>query len=206
MNNLLSAACAALIFACSAAAAEGPTGLGDLKLGMTKDQVEAISLESSAHLNSPLVPFEDKAPKAHEQRSLYQTTIKSPIDPNPLRASFVFTEGQLSAIHVYFDYDSQMLENAKEMIMSKYGDPKVADTMKEEQCILRNGANFKLKSGKLSYSWSESSPELGYVETTLLEDVMNSCTLTKYAGGAIKSKKLSIIRSAQEPEKQENPF
>jgi hypothetical protein len=206
MKRLIYTAWAVLSVACSIAVAKGPTGLGDLKLGMTKDQVEAISPESSVHFTSPLTPYKNKTSKSSGGPDVFTTTIQSPIDPNPLRGALMFTEGKLSSIHIFFEYDSKMLENAKAMITAKYGDPKITDAMTEEQCINRNGTNYKLKSGKVEYSWVDTSPELGYVETTLLEDVMDSCTLTRYAGGAIKSKKMVITRSAPEPPKQENPF
>ncbi|TCG02883.1 hypothetical protein BZM27_52555 [Paraburkholderia steynii] len=53
------------------------------------------------------------------------------------------------------DLDDSQFEQVKSQLVAKYGAGKLDDGMKDEQCLYRNGANFKVTSGTKTTQWRQ---------------------------------------------------
>lgn len=84
---------------------------------------------------------------------------------------------------VSLDPSTNILERIAAQIVEKYGAGKVEDTRKEEQCIYKNGANFKVMSGAVFTDWSEEFSAKERVETRLTDVSMESCPSNLRTGG-----------------------
>lgn len=206
MIRLALTASAFLYLASLSALAAGPTGIGDLKLGMTHEQLEAVSSDSVVYLTTPLAPLQSKHYKHVPGVDVFTAMVQTPFDPSPLHGAFKFTDGSLISISISLKNESNAFDVAKGMLSEKYGEARVVDEMNEEQCVLRNGANYKVQYGKLAYSWWSEPSDVGYVETQLVQSIMDGCAISRVAGGAIESKSVVITRHDQKPEKPANPF
>jgi hypothetical protein len=206
MLRLALAAFIVISTASSTALANGPVGIGELKLGMTREQLDGINSDSVVHLTAPLAPLESKHYKHVPGVDVFTAMVKTPFDGSPLHGAFKFTSGRLISVSISLTYDSPGFETAREMIAARYGDPSTTDSTSEEQCVLRTGANYKVRNGKVIHSWWSESEEIGYVETQLVDNVLDGCSISRLGGGAIKSKSLVISRHDKKPKAPDNPF
>ena len=186
--------------------AKGPVGIGKLEIGASRSAVEALTPSDGAYLNSPLKPYEYKhsSPVAGEDK--FNTTIASPLSDEPLEAVLTFVGDQLQSIYVDLGDSNRIVDSVKALIASKYGEPKVDNTMKEEQCLYKGGQNFKVSSGTIRYSWKQDRPKAEAISAWVSDTVIDICPSNlRYAMGAIKSKSLNI--GIAKPEKPVvNPF
>jgi len=206
MFRLAPAAGVLLLLASLSALATGPTGIGELRLAMTREQLEAVSPDSVVHLTAPLAPLQSKHYKHVPGVDVFTSTVQTPFDQNPLHGAFKFTEGTLLSISISLKNESNAFDLAKDMLSAKYGEARVTDAMKEQQCVLRNGANYKVRHGKVAYLWWSEPSDVGYVETQLVQSIVDGCAISRVAGGAIESRSLIITRHDQKPEEPANPF
>jgi hypothetical protein len=200
MKRLIALASCTLAFSFQAIA-QGPTGLGALKLGMSKEAVESLQPSEGVYLNSPMTPYQygNSAPK--EGLEKFDAFLVIPLSPDPLAMVLTFEAAQLTELYITLTDSSNTLERVKAQIAEKYGPGKIEDTMKEEQCIYRGGANFKLSSGVLSTTWTEEYSQLVRIETKLSDIVLATCPSNlRYSIGPIKLKSMTIrkVRSAGE--------
>lgn len=183
-----------MLLSCGWAIAKGPTGFGSLKLGMAREAVEALQASDSVHLAAPLTPYQYKnaTPKPGEDK--YDAQLVTPLSPQPLKAVLTFESERLTALYLNLDTENNVLEVVKNQITEKYGSPKVDDSMKEEQCIYKNGSNFKLSSGAISHKWLEETPGAAPIETSLSDVVVAMCPSNLRYGsiGPIKLRSLSV--------------
>lgn len=192
----------------SAAWAAGPTGFGSIKIGMSKEAVEGLSQSEGVRLQAPLVPFEyrrEQTPVPGVDK--FTGLIISPMSENPLKTEFNFRDGFLLSFNVSLEREA-ILTKLRKQISEKYGDPRTVDDMKEEQCVYRNGSNFKIKSGIVSNHWEEGSGS-SRVETVLSTFVFDICPSSLRYGsvGGTTFHSLRIGSSAaQEKKKEENLF
>lgn len=193
----------------AAAVAKGPTGLGTIKLGMSKEEIEAIPASEDVRLEGTMTPYQYKnqAPKPGVEK--FDAALVTPLTTAPLKAVLTFEEGRLTGLYVSIDDASGLLERLAKHISERYGPGKVEDSRKEEQCIYKNGANFKLTSGVVRTQWTEEAGTTERIETSLSDIVVDVCPSNlRYGGiGAVKLKSLNIqkVKSAQEP-KSKNLF
>lgn len=191
------------------ASAKGPTGIGALKIGMSKEAVDALISNDGVYLSAPMTPYEYKNSSPIPNEDRFNALLISMISAKPLEAVLTFSGNALKSIFVTLETSSSMLEEVKGQISSKYGEPKVENSMKEEQCIYKNGANFKISTGDISYKWLLSQPKGEKIETSLSELVYETCPSNlRYSSiGAIKIQTLSIrIANDKLDNKAANPF
>ena len=186
--------------------AKGPIGIGKLEIGAKRSVVEALAPGDGVHLSSPLSPYEYKYSSPISGEDKFNTTIVSPLSEEPLKAVLTFVGDQLQSIYVDLGDSNRIVDSAKALIASKYGEPKVDNTMKEEQCLYKGGQNFKVSSGTIRYSWKQDRPNTDAIAASISDTVIDSCPSNlRYAMGAIKSKSLDI--GIAKPEKSvANPF
>lgn len=157
------------------AMAQGPTGFSALKLGMTKETIESLQVSQGVHLNSPMTAYQYKNGAPKEGVDKFNARLATPLSSEPVDAVLTFESSQLTELYINIPESSNMLERIKAQITEKYGAGKEENTMKEEQCIYKNGANFKLSSGALSTTWTETSSRTELIETNLSDIVIATC-------------------------------
>lgn len=186
--------------------AKGPIGIGKLEIGLPRSAVEALSQSDGVHLESPLEPYEYKHSSPVPGEDKFKTKIVSPLSDQPQEAILTFVGGQLESIYLELGESNRIVDSVKALITSKYGEPKVDNTMKEEQCIYKGGQNFKVSSGAIRYEWKQDRPNAAAVAASLSDVVMDMCPSNlRYAIGAIRLKSLTI--GIAKPEKPvANPF
>lgn len=186
--------------------AKGPVGIGKLEIGISRSAVESLTSSDGVHLNSPLKPYEYKYSSPTPGEDKFDTTIVSPLSDEPLDAVLTFVGDQLHSIYVDLGDSARIVDSVKALIAVKYGEPKVDNSMKEEQCLYKGGQNFKISSGTIRYSWRQERPKAEAVAASIADSVIDICPSNlRYAMGAIKSKSLSI--GIAKPEKPvANPF
>ena len=166
----------------------GPVGIGPLKIGMTVDQINALSVSdgvyllSGMQLSAPVDPEMLKrlgvklAPVVGER---YEGDLVVPFSENPVKSKLIIYEGKLASVYVRLD-GKGLTDKVTDQITDKYGSGKVDDRLEEELCIYKNGANYKLKSGAYYNNWSQSvssGPEIktkiGYYHIQICRDITN---------------------------------
>jgi hypothetical protein len=189
----------------TASLAAGPLGIGDLKLGMTQPQIEA--LKGPVRLSSPLTKWEpskpeDYAPKPGELK--LEGMLINPVSGTG-EVVLTLTNGRLSSLFLKLN-DETKLRTAKSLIEGKYGSPQIDNRQKDEQCIYKSGNSFSLKNGRISYEWEQPYGG-GVVTTRLSEYLINICPSNlRYATlGGISIRSLSIDYS-QKSQRELNPF
>ncbi len=163
------------------ALASGPTGIGALKIGMSKEAVEALQRSDGVYLSGPLTPRQDKyyTPKPGEDE--FETYIGTPLSTESLEATLTFRGGKLESIEISLGGTAEIFEQVMAQITEKYGPGKVDDKIKGKQCIYTNGANykngatFKKISGNVVTKWIEDLPGSVQIETRLLHDLFDTC-------------------------------
>lgn len=185
--------------------AAGPLGIGGLKLGLTRPQVEA--LKGPVELASPLAEWKPAKPEDYKPAPgelKLEGMLNNPVTGNS-KTTLTFNNGRLSYISLDLD-DEADLNAAKNLIGGKYGPPKVDNRQKDEQCIYRNGNSFMLKNGMITYKWSQSHGG-GVVTTSIWEMLVNICPSNLRYGttGGISVRLLSIGYGAK-PAQASNPF
>ncbi|MGE0358432.1 MAG: hypothetical protein AB7P08_16120 [Burkholderiales bacterium] len=193
--------CSCLILSVSlAAAADGPTGYGPLKLGIAKEAVEALQAADGVFLSSPMKPYVYRAgtPKPGEDK--FDAMVMTPIAPTALESTLTFKGGVLTGFSFTFADEGQFAR-AKSQLVEKFGAGTVDDKMKEEQCIYKGGANFKKKSGSHTTIWSQQSGS-DVIDTKLWQFTIDHCPGNlRYATPAAHIWMLMINTKDQEAEK-----
>lgn len=186
--------------------AKGPIGIGKLEIGASRSAVEALSQSDGVYLDSPLEPYEYKHSSPVPGEDQFTTKIVSPLSDQPQEAVLTFVEGKLQSIYVKLGDSDRIVDSVKALIGSKYGEPKVDNSMKEKQCVYKGGQNFKISSGAINYVWKQDRPNAAAVTAMVSDVVIDVCPSNlRYAMGAFKSKSLSI--AVAKPEKPvANPF
>lgn len=196
----------ALALAPIACFAKGPVGIGKLEVGVSRSAVEGLSPSDGVYLASPLEPYEYKHSTPVSGEDKFNAKIVSPLSDQPQEAVLTFVAGQLQSINIDLGDSNRIVDGVKSLITSKYGEPKVDNSMKEEQCVYKGGQNFKVSSGAIRYEWKQDRPNAEAVTASLSDVVMDMCPSNlRYAIGAIKVKSLTI--GIAKPEKPVvNPF
>jgi len=153
----------------------GPNSFGPLKIGMTKEAVEGLAEKDGIYLATPMSPYVYKYSSATEGIDKFDTKLNSPLTNQPLDAVLSFRENALQTIYISFKESVTVFEKVKEQISEKYGVGKQENTRKEEQCIYKNGANFKITTGMISQTWVDIISQSEQFETKLSDYLYSSC-------------------------------
>lgn len=201
--QLLASALAIVPITCIAG---GPICVGKLEIGASRSVVEALVPGDGVYLSSPLEPYEYKHSSPVSGEDKFNTKIVSPLSDQPLEAVLTFAGGQLQSMNIDLGDSGRMVDSVKALITSKYGEPKVDNSMKEEQCLYKGGQNFKISSGAIRYLWTQDRKNAEPVTASVSDVVLDICPSNlRYAIGPIKSKSLNI--GIAKPEKPvANPF
>jgi len=160
------------IVAQAAPAPTGPFGIGPLKMGMTREAVEALGPTDGVWLAQPLIQ-ETPTVNLPENEYQFKAQLTTPLDPNINDGTFFFIDDKLTALTV--NLTPQAFERVRAEITQKYGPgiPKTDNT--EEQCVYHNGANFKVTSGTVSNKWSLVVSPVDTIQTSLMQYTINRC-------------------------------
>ena len=193
MNRILLTIVAS-IFPILSVYAKGPTGLGSLQIGMSKSAIENLQATNGVHLTSAMTPFDYKnTPPSRPDEEIFDTFISTPLDSKPLKAALTFKNSILISINLTINPSTNTLETVKNQIKEKYGTGKIDDSRKEEQCIYKNGANFKIMSGSIYTTWIEELSQTEQIKTTLIDVSIETCPSNLRAGGTDPIKIQSLI-------------
>ena len=174
MNRILLTIVAS-IFPILSVYAKGPTGLGSLQIGMSKSAVENLQVTNGVHLTSAMTPYDYKNTPPSPGEEIFDTFISTPLDSKPLKAVLTFKNSILISISLTINPSTNTLEKVKNQIKEKYGTGKIDDSRKEEQCIYKNGANFKIMSGSIYTTWIEELSQTEQIKTTLIDVSIETC-------------------------------
>lgn len=153
----------------------GPLGIGNIKVGMSKAEVEAIPAEDLVALTAPMTPAKLKK-EAQPGEETFESKIKMPGADSSLSTMLTFNAGKLVSIQVNTDQSSDaFLEGLEKQVSDKYGSPTVKDSRTEENCIYRNGSNFKISKGEITKRWTTSLEGMGVIETSLWHLKIANC-------------------------------
>ena len=88
---------------------------------------------------------------------------------------------------------------ALNQIAEKYNQGAIKDERKEEQCIYKNGANFKITTGTVATTWRQALPSGEAIETRLSEFKFDMCPSNLRYGsvGGTELKSLTIRKVEQ---------
>jgi hypothetical protein len=207
--NMKNLATIALLALSLPALAEGPTGIGKLELGLAKEEVQALSDPEEVRLDGPMTPFEypkaaiakfGQRPKGEE---VFKARLRTSLAEAPLEATLSFEGGYLTGLHISFAGSLGTFERASKQITEKYGAGKIVDNRKEEHCIYKNGANFKLTSGYVETIWVEETSPTDGIQTTLTDASGETCPSDlRYTSPSSKYRSLSIKRVNTEGEQK----
>lgn len=180
----------------------GPNSFGPLKIGMNKEAVESLTEKDSIYLATPMSPYVYKYSTATEGIDKFDAKLNSPLSSQPLEAVLSFKEDALQTIYISFKESVTVFEKVKAQISEKYGVGKQENTRKEEQCIYKNGANFKITTGTISQTWVDVISQTEQYETKISDYLYSSCPSNLRYGsvGEINLRSLTIDKKTVAPE------
>jgi hypothetical protein len=182
----------------------GPTGIGSIKLGMTKEAVLALSVDEPVRIVGELTPTVEKtAPAAGVER--FDGAIALPHATEPTKITLTLKDGVLHAITLMADGEDQTLERLAKQVAERYGAGKIQDSRKEEQCIYRNGNSFTLKRGVVATLWSTAAEEGKIVATSFAELDFSMCPSDLRYGTTLRMKVKSLSIRLTEDESSVAP-
>jgi hypothetical protein len=155
----------------------GPSGFGPFRIGMRKDEVEVIK-DGAVALISPLVLIDfSKMPerKPPEGEDVFKSNLKTPYSDNFLRSEFRFKHGILTSVNVAFEHNENTRDYLKSQIQEKYGPPVEKNERQEEQCLFKNGTNFKITPGVIRNTWTTNGGPGTIFVTTITDLLLESC-------------------------------
>lgn len=157
----------------------GPIGLGPLKIGMSKEALEGLSENDGIYLTAPLVvePYSLKRSASLSAEAsnqvLYESLVMTPLSKDSRRLLVSIENNKVRTISI--SLDDELFKMVQEQITAKYKAGNVRDTRKEEQCIYKNGSNFKKISGSYDLSWVEPISDTEEVITYIIDSVFDVC-------------------------------
>jgi hypothetical protein len=172
--------------------ATGPSGVGSLKLGMTREAIMALGLDEPVRVVGELTPAESKTPPPPGVER-FRATITLPLANQSAKSTLSFKDGVLQAIGI--DGSDDLLEALARQVANRYGPGTIKDERKDEQCIYRNGNSFTLKSGMVSTVWSTPLDGDKTAETQFLDIEISTCPSNLRYGSVapIKLKAFEIV-------------
>ncbi|WP_321902048.1 hypothetical protein [Paraburkholderia tropica] len=137
----------------------------------------------------------------------YRARMRTPLDTDDSTpVSFSFVDGKLIGFSV--ELDDSHFARAMTQIVDKYGKGELADDRKDEQCLYRNGANFKVNWGALSHRWTQRISDNTVIQTSATEFTVAMCP-PSLDGPALEpstSHHISFDEIVSAPKPTSNPF
>jgi hypothetical protein len=178
----------------------GPVGFGPIKFDMSKEELEALPADDGVYLAAPLTIQDTKNFKPKEGTVWYDGQLKIPQAPSPVKSTFVFENGKMT----FFTMELHEItwDFMQKQIAEKYGVGEVQDNQKEEQCIYKNGSNFKLVNGIKSVKWRQVTSPTEQITTSASDMQIAMCPSS--LRDPMFSSKTKSISFSREPIKREN--
>jgi len=172
----------------------GPTGIGPLQIGMSKDDVINLQESDGVYLTAPLSNYESKYYKPVAGIDKFSTKIILPNSSTPVNFVLSFSLNKLTEIEVDFENSPYLYEKLKDQIAEKYTQGVFKDGRVEEQCVYRNGANFKINSGSFGTTWTQVIGTSDAIETRAYTHKVDMCPSSLRYGsvGGVELKTLTI--------------
>ena len=160
---------------------------------MSKSAVENLQVTNGVHLTSAMTPYDYKNTPPSPGEEIFDTFISTPLDSKPLKAVLTFKNSILISISLTINPSTNTLEKVKNQIKEKYGTGEIDDSRKEEQCIYKNGANFKIMSGSVYTTWIEELSQTEKIKTILMDVSIETCPSNLRTGHTDPIKVQSLI-------------
>lgn len=187
------------------AKATGPVGFGPITFDLTKEELEALPTGDNVYLTAPLTIKDMKNVKLKEGVVWYEGQLKIPQSTSPIKSTFAFENGKMT----YFSLEPHEItwDFMQNQIAEKYGPGEVKDDQKEEQCIYKNGSNFKLINGIKSISWHQISSATEQITTSVTDMQFAICPASlRDTMFSSKTKSISFSRALIKTENSKNLF
>jgi hypothetical protein len=174
--------------------AKGPTSFGAVKIGMAKEAIEALQVSDGVYLAAPMTTYASKYDTPREGSGMFNASLSTPLSSKPMRAVLGFKADRLTYLHFDFSESITDFQRVAAQISEKYGPGIIDDNRKEEQCIYKNGANFKITSGKVLSTWSENISNSERIETQISDVSIEICpsNLRNESVGGIQMRTITI--------------
>lgn len=172
----------------------GPVGLGPIKISMQMDAITQLQEADGVYLTEPLSAYENKYYTPKPGIDKYAAKIIIPNASKPLESVLTFSGNQLTEIYLNFENSPYLYDKVKDQIIEKYNQGTIKDERKEEQCIYKNGANFKITTGTIATTWRQELPAGEAIETRLSNFKFDMCPSNLRYGsvGGTELKSLTI--------------
>lgn len=169
----------------------GPVSFGPIKFDMSKEELEALPAGDSVYLAAPLTVKEMKNFEPKEGTVWYEGQLKVPLSASPVKSTFVFANGKMT----FFSMDLHEItwESMRKQVAEKYGAGELNDDQKEEQCIYKNGSNFKILNGTKSVTWRQAISPTEQITTSASDMQFAICPSSlRYPMISSKTKSISF--------------
>ncbi|MDH1253062.1 hypothetical protein N5C67_10395 [Comamonas thiooxydans] len=153
----------------------GPLGIGELKIGMSKVAVDQLNPLNNVYLDGELTQKFPDYRKMAPGEELYEGRLKTALASQSFRVFLTYQDGLLVEMSVSSDGHGTPIKTMADQVQAKYGDGTFKNEMKEEQCVYRNGAAFKIDQGKTARTWVQKTSDVDSVSTEFSVNVMDMC-------------------------------
>lgn len=143
----------------------GPVGIGSLKLGMSKPEVEALK-DGDAHVVSRLHRLFNKKSESIPGVDRYVSKLVLPISSEPVSLSLTFKDDLLIGISVFSRAQNSVITDFSNEVLANYGEGVASDSTHLNPCGALNGESISAKSGDISKVWTQKSAGNSTIQTT----------------------------------------
>ena len=188
----------------------GPNGFGSIKIGMTKDAIEQLTEKDGVYLASPMTGYVYKYGSPVEGFDKFDAKIITPLSSERISIVLTFKADELVSLSISFEGIPGGYERSKAQITEKYGPGKEVNNRKEEQCIYKNGANFKVTNGSIISTWIDEISKDERIETRMNDWILNICPSNlRYSSvgeSGVKSISIQKLQNSKEADKAKSLF
>jgi hypothetical protein len=177
---------------------------------MSRDAIVQLTDKDGVYLSSPMTPYIYRYGGQVEGVDQFDAKITTPLSVQPFSIILAFKGDELISLNISFERVSSAYDRSKAQITEKFGPGKENNNRKDEQCIYRNGANFKVTSGSILSTWVDEVSVDSRIETRMSDWISNTCpsSLRSISVGEVGVKSISIrkVQNSKEAEKAKNLF
>ncbi len=153
----------------------GPTGWGDLKIGISREEVYRLKSNNGVYLSEPLKPSKARPSSSTSvDENKYVTRVNTPFGGPGVVAHLGFINDRLSSIEFSLDDRPDILQEISSQIQAKYGSPLDKSDQKQISCRLADGSSIPWASGHHLHEWVEVLQDGGQIATRVY-DVSIGC-------------------------------
>lgn len=177
-----------------------PAGIGSLKLGMSKAEVEALTF-GDLYIASRFLPTCGKKSKNIPGAERYVSKLVTPFSPSPMDLSLVFKDGALISISVFSRRQSSVVTTLAAQVMSKFGEGVFSDSTYEIPCGFQNGEKLLAKNGDVTQVWTNKGTNHTTIQTTFTRARLDSCNARRQGdeliGVTLEHLTVELLQSAK---------